>query len=191
MENLQPKKPETIVYSGKIGEMVQEEQPNGRIYERFRRPPGTRLVIIDTENRILITREYRTETGNYDLRLPGGKVCDSLDEYHALLNSGQDIEEEAKKAATKEALEETGLVIHGPELITVAKDGATVEWDLHYYSVTDFEPSQDGQQLEHGEDIEVTWMRPDEIRSAIGNGEMQEWRSVGVLMGTVLPSLES
>jgi len=49
------------------------------------------------------------------------------------------------------------------------------------------ELSQDGQQLEHGEDIEVTWMSPDDVRSAIENGRMQEWRSAGVLLGTVLP----
>jgi 8-oxo-dGTP pyrophosphatase MutT (NUDIX family) len=191
MESLQPKKPETVVYSGKFGEMIQEEQPSGSVHERFRRPPGTRLVIIDSEKRILITREYRDEIKNYDLRLPGGKVCDTLEEWHALLNSGQDIEEAAKAAAAKEALEETGIVIHNPQLITVAKDGATVEWDLHYYSVTDYEHSPGGQQLEHDEDIEVTWMSAAEIRSAIENGQMQEWRSVGVLLGNVLPSLDN
>lgn len=47
----------------------------------------------------------------------------------------------------------------------------------------------EGQSLEHGEDIEVTWIKPQELVDAIGDGQMQEWRSVGVLLGKVLPKL--
>ena len=123
------------------------------------------------------------------MRLPGGKVCDSLGEYHELLKSGKDIPGAAKEAAIKEALEEAGIVIKNPKLITVAKAGATVEWDLYYFKVTDFEKHNDGQQLEQGEDIEVTWMTPDELRHAIESGKMKEWRTVGVLLAKVLPVL--
>lgn len=186
----QHKPSESIAYSGRIGEVVHTEQPDGRVFERYRRPPGTRLVIISPEGEILMTKEHRHETGGIDLRLPGGKVRDSLEEYHELLESGQDITEAAAEAATKEALEETGLVVRNPELITVAHDGATVEWDLYYFKVQDYDEHPEGQQLEHGEDIETVFMSPDVVRQAITNGDMQEWRSVGVLLGTVLPALE-
>lgn len=182
--------PTTIAFSGKIGEVIHDQQPDGRIFERYRRPPGTRLIIISPDKKILITREHRQETGGVDLRLPGGKVRDSLAEYHELLASGADIAEAAKQAAIKEAAEETGLITYNPQLITKANAGATVEWDLYYFKITQYDAHADGQQLEHGEDIEVTWLTPAEIRQAVADGHMQEWRSVGVLLGLVLPELE-
>lgn len=177
------------VFKGRIGEVIHTKQPDGRTFERYRRPPGTRLIIISSDKKILITKEHRSETGGIDLRLPGGKVCDSLDDYHALLDSGRDIIEAAQEAAIKEALEETGLIVKNPRLIAKAHAGATVEWDLYYFLIEEYAESPDGQELEPGEDIEVAWLNPDELRQAISNDEMQEWRSIGVLLAKVLPDL--
>jgi 8-oxo-dGTP pyrophosphatase MutT (NUDIX family) len=185
----QDDQPETTVFSGKIGEVIHTKQKDGRVFERYRRPPGTRLIIVSPDKKILITKEHRSEAKGIDLRLPGGKVCDSLDDYRALLSSGGDIAEAAKKAAAKEALEETGLIIENPQLITQATAGATVEWDLYYFLVDTYTKNPGGQELEDGEDIEVTWMTADELRQAIEDGQMQEWRSVGVLLAKVLPKL--
>jgi len=181
--------PEEVVFSGKIGEVIHTAQPDGRVFEHYRRPPGIRLVIVSPDGKILVTKEHRHETNGIDLRLPGGKVCDSLKEYHALLSGGQDIIEAAKTAAVKEALEETGLIIENPRLLVKANAGATVEWDLYYFLVDSYTESPTGQELEAGEDIKVTWLAADELRQAIGNGEMQEWRSAGVLLAKVLPKL--
>jgi 8-oxo-dGTP pyrophosphatase MutT (NUDIX family) len=186
-----PDLPETVAFSGKIGEVIHTAQKDGRIFERYRRPPGTRLIIISPERKILVTKEHRSETAGIDLRLPGGKVCDNLQDYHALLDSGKDIVEAAKTAATKEALEETGLIIEDPRLIAKAHAGATVEWDLYYFRVDKYTESPNGQELEEGEDIEVAWMTANELRQAIANDQMQEWRSVGVLLAKVLPELEN
>lgn len=150
-----------------------------------------RLVIISPENKLLITKEHRHETGGVDLRLPGGKVRDTLSQWHELLASEQDITEAAREVAEKESLQETGLTIHDPEFLVMANAGATVGWDLYYFLVRDYEAHPNGQDLEEGEDIEVTWMDPEEIRAAISAGQMQEWRSVGVLLGLVLPKLAS
>ena len=184
------KLPEETVFAGKIGAVVHTTQADGRVFEQFRRPPGTRLVIVSPERKILITKEFRHENGNYDLRLPGGKVCDTLAQYQALLANGANIADAAVAGAAKEALEETGLIIEHPKLITVANAGATVQWDLYYFLVRNYHEHTAGQQLEHGEDIKVTWMDASEIRSAIAAGKMAEWRSVGVLLGLVLPELE-
>jgi len=187
-----PEQPsETIVFSGKIGEVIHTKQPDGRVFEKYRRPPGTRLIIISPAGKILITKEHRHESGSLDLRLPGGKVCDSLKDFQALLGSQRDMTEAAADGAKKEAREETGLVIEDPELITIAKSGATVDWDLYYFRVHNYSKHPKGQALEHGEDIEVTWMSTNEIRQAITDGQMQEWRSVGVLLGKVFPELEA
>jgi len=187
MTKAQPQ--DETVFSGKIGEVIHTVQADGRVFERFRRPPGTRLVIVSPDKKILITKEHRHETGGVDLRLPGGKVRDKLKDFHELLASGQGIIEAAREAAIKEGLEETGLIINKLTLIAKATAGATVEWDLYYFLVDDYQVSETGQQLEHGEDIEVTWMSAHEIRAAIEHGEMQEWRSVGILLGKVLPIL--
>jgi len=183
---------EEIAFSGRIGEIVHNPQPDGRVFERFRRAPGTRLAIISPDQKVLLTKEHRYEADGIDLRLPGGKVCDTLDEYRKLLASGRDIVEAATEAAAKEALEETGLIVSNPKLLTKANAGATVEWDLYYFLVEDYTESEDGQQLEDGEQIEeVVYLTPNEVRQAIARGEMQEWRSVGVLLGMVLPQLEN
>lgn len=177
------------VFSGKIGEVIHARQKDGRVFERYRRPPGTRLIIVSPDKKILVTKEHRSETAGIDLRLPGGKVCDTLDAYHALLSSGKDIAAAAREGAIKEALEETGLIIENPQLIAKANAGATVEWDLYYFRVDTYTQSPTGQELELGEDIEVTWMTADELRQAIEKGQMQEWRSAGILLAKVLPKL--
>lgn len=91
--------------------------------------------------------------------------------------------EAAKAGAIKEAREEAGIIVKNLEFITKATAGATVEWDLYYFSVKDYEIHSDGQALEDGEEITVTWMSIEEIKKAISLGQMQEWRSVGVLLG--------
>ena len=181
---------EKITYQGKIIEVVEFDGGNGKTFEKARRAPGSRLIIVSPEGKILITREQRHETGNVDLRVPGGKVYDKLTEYNKALEAKVDIAEAAKAGAIKEAAEETGLNIKNPELITIATAGATIDWDLYYFLVRDYDELPDGQQLGLGEDIEVTWMDQNEIRVAIAKGQMQEWRSVGVLLGKVFPELE-
>lgn len=180
---------ETVVFAGKIGEVVHTVQPDGRVFERFRRSPGVRLIIVSPEGKLLATREFRQETGSYDLRLPGGKVCDTLEEYKALLASSEDLIEAAKRAAIKEAREETGLEIRNPEFVVKAVAGATVEWDLYYFLGREYRKLEGGQQLEHGEDIETFWMGPTEVGEAITAGQMHEWRTAGVLLGKILPVL--
>ncbi len=180
---------ENIVFSGKIGEVVHISQQDGRVFEQYRRSPGIRLVVISNEGKILITQEKRFESDSVDLRLPGGKVCDTLEAYRILRQNKDGIIEAAKEAAIKEAREETGLEIKDPTFLVKANAGSTVEWDLYYFVVKSYSQHTEGQQLEHGEDIAVTWMTPEEIVSAISAGKMQEWRSVGVLLGLVLPTL--
>ncbi len=148
-------------------------------------------MVITPDHKLIMSREHRQETGGVDLRLPGGKVRDTLQEYHELLASGQDIAGAAAEAAIKEGAEEVGVTLRNLKLITKATAGATVEWDLYYFQTDEYDENASGQQLEHGEKIEVVRLSPTEIREAIANGEMQEWRSVGVLLGVVLPQLEA
>lgn len=70
----------TVKYRGRIIEVV-EEKYGTRTFEIARRSPGVRALIV-RDGKILLSREYRTEVDEYDFRLPGGKVFDTLSEYN-------------------------------------------------------------------------------------------------------------
>lgn len=127
---------EEIVFQGKIVEVVRQPMRIGKksvVFESARRSPGTRLIIVDLKNKkLIITKEYRTEIDQYDYRLPGGKVFDSLSEYNQFLKSGSDILKPAVERATIEAREETGVIAKKVEHIHTSVNGATVIWDLFY-----------------------------------------------------------
>ena len=181
----QPVGEEKIVYQGKIIEVVQQlmrvgdEQIN---FERARRSPGTRLIIISEDKKLLLTKEYRTELKDWDFRLPGGKVCDSLEEYNQLLKSGESLLVKAKQAAKKEAEEETSIRVQELEHYYTSKCGATVEWDLFYFVVRVDKPEMGEQKLEQGENIEIGWYSFEEAEKIALRGEMKEDRSAAVLL---------
>lgn len=177
---------ERQVFSGRLGEVVHQTQPDGRVFELFRRPPGVRMIFIDRE-RILLTEEYRSEVNGIDLRLPGGKVFDDLEIFAQARRSSADLTDAALRAVRREAQEEVGLTVSGAELVTIARAGATVEWDLYYYVVRDFTEAPDGPQPEEGEQITTRWFYAAAVLDAVRAGRMSEWRSVGVLLGLVMP----
>ncbi len=80
--------PEKVVYKGRILEIVEQPMRLGdkkMTFEMARRAPGVRLIIADTSRqKILLTKEYRYEFEDYDYRLPGGKVVDTLEEFNSL-----------------------------------------------------------------------------------------------------------
>src|SRR3989344_3547588 len=109
--------PEEVKYSGRIIEVIQQPHKIGdKIinFEMARRSPGVRLLIVK-DRKILLLKEYRTELKDYDYRLPGGKVFDSLEEYRD--SDKEKLLEAAAKAAKREAKEETGIVVRDAEHI--------------------------------------------------------------------------
>lgn len=152
-----------------------------------RRPPGIRALIVDKEKRkILFSREFRYELNDWDLRLPGGKVFDSLEDYKISLEKG-DVLEHVEMTVPKEVHEEIGLVVKNPKLIKVSKDGAGVIWDLYYYEITDYEVSKDGPQLEEDEVIQgYVWKSYDEVIDLCNQNLIHEDRTVGVLLTYIL-----
>jgi 8-oxo-dGTP pyrophosphatase MutT (NUDIX family) len=175
---------ESIIAQGKIFELVNIEQNDGRIFEVARRAPGVRLIIFDKENqKLLLTKEFRKELGDWDYRLPGGKVFDSLDDYETHRSSGDDIIDAAKIQAVAEARQEAGIEVASLELYKKSVLGATVEWDLYVFEATEWQKSEAGQELEDGEDIEAdTWVSLDEAKRMILGGKMQEERIALILL---------
>ena len=174
---------EEIIAKGKLFELVQVRQDDGRVFEVARQAPGVRLIIADkTKQKVLLTKEYRQELAEWDYRLPGGKVFDSLDDYETHRKSGDDITEAAKNQAINEAQQEAGVEIAELELYKKSVLGATVEWDLYVFEATKWQLSVHGQELEVGEKIEAdNWVSFDEARQMILDGQMQEER-IGLVL---------
>lgn len=172
---------EEVVFEGKIFQVVQLHQPNGEIWEVARRAPGVRLIVKNPDGTYKLSKEHRHELGKEDIRLAGGKVFDKLREFSAYLQSGKDLDDAAELAAIKEAEEEVG--VYHPQnikLIEKAALGATVEWDLYVFEISEF---QQGEQNTHGmEKIEPVDLTKEQILNAIENGEFNEDRIVPVLL---------
>lgn len=175
-----------VVYNGRIIQVVEEEKTilnsnKVKVFEYAKRSPGVR-AIITKEGKILLSKEYRYELNDFDYRLPGGKVFDSLAEY--VENEDKNLKEHAKNAVIKECFEEVGLRVKNPKLLHISKAGATVVWDLYYFEITDF--TIDKQHLEEGEIIEYGWYDVVDVKKLILNNQMHEDRSVGVVLKYIL-----
>ena len=170
----------TVAYRGRIFEILQNEKG----WEMASRAPGVRLILDDqVAGKILLTREFRAELNDYDFRLPGGKVFDLLAEYETFRDAGADILEPATAKIIQEAREETGYDIRDPKLVGKSILGATVDWDLYVFAVTQCTKRNDGQRLENGEQIETDlWFSYDEVRQMIIDGAMQEERIALILL---------
>lgn len=180
---------EIITYQGRIIELVTQKMQLGDKeidFEIARRSPGTRLLIVSPDGKILLTKEYRGEIGDWDFRLPGGKVFDSLKEYNQALEEKVDLLEAAKKAAQKEALEEVGVKAKDIKHLYTSRCGATVEWDLYYFLVKLSSEKLGKQHLEDGEDIQVAWYSPEDALKLALSGSISEDRSAAVLIRSVL-----
>ncbi len=175
---------ERVIAAGKIFELIHLEQDDGRVFEVARRAPGVRLIIADEANKkVLLTKEYRRELGEWDYRLPGGKVFDSLDEFEDFRNSDEDIIVVAKTKAIEEAQQEAGVHVADLTLFKTSVLGATVEWDLYVFESTNWQLSVAGQELEVGEKIEAdNWISYDDAKHMILEGKMQEERIALILL---------
>lgn len=183
MENVPPIN-EEIFAKGKLFEIVHLKQDDGRVFEVARRAPGVRLIIHDeSAGKVLLTKELRHELGEWDYRLPGGKVFDSLDEFEAFRTNSEDILGAAKQKAIEEAQQEAGVEVADLSLYKKSVLGATVEWDLYVFETNNWRLSVEGQELEVGEKIEAdTWVTYDEVRKMALNGAMAEERVALILL---------
>ena len=173
-----------ILFKWRIIEIV-EKDVNWRKFEIARRSPWVRLIITDWE-RFLVSKEFRHEHNGYDYRLPGGKVFDTLEEFNKKIEDNENINEYAKNAAINECLQETWLVVKSIEPISVSKAWATIERDLHYFLVKDFEKSSKWQELEDGEDISVERKSKDELIELCLNWSINEDISVWIILKYLL-----
>lgn len=176
---------EQIVYQGKNFEIVESTVKIGertRVFENARRTPGVRLIVLsDDKQKILLSREHRHQLGEWDFRLPGGKVFDSLEQFNQALTSGKNIGPIIEQAAITEAREEVGIDVQILSLYVSTKCGGMIEWDLHYFVVEKF-GLLESAELGEGENIEPIWVSLKQAKELALSGEMKEDRSVAVLL---------
>lgn len=169
-------------------EFIVENQVKHIKRDIVRRPPGIRALIVSKDNKILLSKEFRYEFNDWDYRLPGGKVFESLNDYKLALKNGT-VKENVLKTVPKEVQEEVGLVVHNPKLLKISKDGAGVIWDLYYFEIKDYEKSENGPQLEEEEIINgYKWYEFSEIITMCQNNKIKEDRTVAVLLTYILNS---
>jgi 8-oxo-dGTP pyrophosphatase MutT (NUDIX family) len=175
---------EEVVYRGHLIEIVHtvvSTSSGTQTFETARRGPGTR-VIFDRGDSILITREYRYELSAYDLRLPGGKVFDTLKDYEAFLIDGESEIDVARTAARREGREEVGLDAEDLQHLAISVCGATIKWDLYYFAAMEWTEVPGGPKLEQGEQISFSWLPKEEVMRAALDGRISEERSALQLM---------
>ena len=173
--------PWEIVYRGVLF-CIEKHKIKG--YERAIRPPGTRMILRNSEGKILITKEHRNEIGGVDYRVPGGKVFNYLEEYLQVRGNDEALNKAAKTAGEREALEEAGVrKIEDLEIIKKSTAGATVEWDLYFMrgKISEMgEQELDGDEKDHG--IEIGFYNDAQVLQMIKEGKINEERLVAVLM---------
>lgn len=177
---------ERVLARGRIFTLVQEAQPDGRIFEIARRAPGVRVIIADKqEGRVLLTKEFRRELQAHDYRLPGGKVFDLSEDFERFRQEGGVIQEAAEKQAKIEALEEVGVDVKGLQFIQKSTLGTTVEWDLYFFEALAWQLHKDGQQLKENEIDHISgfdFYDYDTVTKMIMAGDMSEERAALILL---------
>ena len=179
-------------FKGKLLEIIDREfelSKNGKIdnftIEIARRPPGVRLIIIK-DDKILLTKEFRSELEDWDYRVAGGKIYESLTEYLKFVDDKNAVKEKSIEAVKNEGLEEAGIIAKNQELIYISKSGATMEWDLYYYIVDEFEMASKGNETEFAEIIYPEWFSLKEAKAMCLDGRIKEDRTVGILLKYIL-----
>ncbi|ADB41963.1 NUDIX domain-containing protein [Spirosoma linguale] len=182
----------TQKFRGKLVEVIDREfelLKNGKIQtfkiEIARRPPGVRLMIIKA-GKMLLTREFRSELQDWDYRIAGGKIFDTMDEYLKFIDDENEIILKSIEAVKNEGLEETGIIVKNQTLFYKSTSGATMEWDLYYYIVDEFDMAHKGNETEFAEIIYPEWYSYEEVITMCLDGRIKEDRTIGVLLKYLL-----
>jgi len=169
-------------YKGRIiGVELEEKEINGKVvkFEKAVRSPGVRIIAYK-DSQVLLTKEFRYELNDWDYRLAGGKVVDKLEEYLPIREDSTKLNDAVQEAVRREAKEELGLDVKSMTLFKKSTCGATVEWDLYYYTTNDFLEKENNP--DEGEQIEKMWVSFQEASDMCMNGKISEERSAIVLL---------
>lgn len=109
--------------------IFQEEKINtsgeAEVHEYVWRKDGTRIIGVDSEDKIVLNYEYRYEKEAYDWRVPGGRL---------------DFDDEPLvEAAMREFRQETGYLAKSWKFLWSSSPDSTVRYQRHFFLATDLE----------------------------------------------------
>jgi ADP-ribose pyrophosphatase len=139
-------------------ETVEVESGRTRTFEYIWRIDGTRTIVVNNSNEILLTKEYRHELQDFDWRLPGGKLDYS--------------DEPIIEAASRELKEETGVTAKNWRYLWATAPDATVRFKRHFLVALDI--SLGVQNLGEGENISLSWFSPAVVEEMALTGKIRE-----------------
>ena len=141
---------------------------NGKVFERLvlESVDWVNVVALDADGRSLMIRQYRFGVGYTTLETPGGMV---------------DPGEDSKTAAARELLEETGYVSDKWRYLGAVEPNPAFHNHLcHHWLAEDVYRAQ-SQDLGEGESIALEFMTQEQVRGAVGSGELKHALALSAL----------
>ena len=121
-------------------------------------PPWVNVVALTPERRLVVVRQYRFGTRTVTTEIPGGMV---------------DRGEAHEAAAQRELREETGYTSERWRYLGAVEPNPAFQDNLCHHWLAEDARLTHTQELDAGEDIEVTTLELDEVRRAIQTGEIR------------------
>lgn len=153
------------VFTGKIIRLDLENVtlPNGDVcdMEITYHPGGAVVAAINDNNEICILKQYRHAVRKWLWELPAGK---NEPETSELDTAKRELEEEAGVQADE--WQSLGVMYPSPGVFTEV---------IHLFLATKIRPAQ--QQLEHGEVIEIHWVKLSDAVKKVLSGEINDAKS--------------
>ena len=168
------------IYSGKLFKVYREtvKLPNGNVRPReiVVHPGAVALVVVDSEKRLLLVRQYRRAADRVLLEIPAGT---------------REPGEDAESCAKREVIEETGYEARAVRRLGgfFSAPGFCTEF-LDCYLLTDL--AEKHGQADDDENIEVERLTAEEAIAAIRSGEICDAKSIcGILLWLNEPENQS
>ena len=141
---------------------------NDKVFERLvlESVDWVNVVALDADGQSLMIRQYRFGVGYTTLETPGGMV---------------DPGEDSKTAAARELLEETGYVSDKWRYLGAVEPNPAFHNHLcHHWLAEDVYRAQ-SQDLGEGESIALEFMTQEQVRGAVGSGELKHALALSAL----------